>query len=113
MAKIFQKGPAIKQADRNAAGFDDKKALRPGSKKAPIEISVQTQEREQEIVAICAENKWACIIDVNPDQDEDIRSLEVLQNRKASVVNVKTPKRNDPCSCGSGKKFKKCCGAQS
>jgi SEC-C motif-containing protein len=22
-------------------------------------------------------------------------------------------KRNDPCSCGSGKKFKKCCGRQS
>ena len=21
-----------------------------------------------------------------------------------------TPDRNDPCSCGSGKKFKKCCG---
>ncbi|MEO8339927.1 MAG: SEC-C metal-binding domain-containing protein [Nitrospirota bacterium] len=20
-------------------------------------------------------------------------------------------RRNDPCSCGSGKKFKKCCGA--
>ncbi|RYF07763.1 MAG: hypothetical protein EOO31_05340, partial [Comamonadaceae bacterium] len=22
-----------------------------------------------------------------------------------------TPGRNDPCSCGSGKKYKKCCGA--
>jgi hypothetical protein len=22
---------------------------------------------------------------------------------------MKTPERNDPCSCGSGKKFKKCC----
>ena len=21
------------------------------------------------------------------------------------------PERNDPCPCGSGKKFKKCCGA--
>ena len=21
-----------------------------------------------------------------------------------------TPGRNDPCSCGSGKKYKKCCG---
>ena len=28
-----------------------------------------------------------------------------------TVDNVpKTVKRNDPCSCGSGKKFKKCCG---
>jgi hypothetical protein len=23
---------------------------------------------------------------------------------------IKTPQRNEPCSCGSGKKFKKCCG---
>jgi uncharacterized protein YecA (UPF0149 family) len=22
-----------------------------------------------------------------------------------------TPGRNDPCICGSGKKYKKCCGA--
>ena len=24
---------------------------------------------------------------------------------------AKTPGRNDPCSCGSGKKYKNCCGA--
>jgi len=24
----------------------------------------------------------------------------------------KTPGRNDPCPCGSGKKFKKCCAAK-
>ena len=23
-----------------------------------------------------------------------------------------TPERNEPCPCGSGKKYKKCCGAQ-
>ena len=113
MAKIFQKGPAMKQVERNNTSFEEKKALRPGSKKAPIEISVQTEEREQELAAICADNNWSCIIEVNPDQDENIRSLEVLQNRQASVVNPKTPNRNDPCSCGSGKKYKKCCGAQS
>lgn len=27
------------------------------------------------------------------------------------VVNTSRVGRNDPCSCGSGKKFKKCCGA--
>ena len=25
----------------------------------------------------------------------------------------KTPARNDPCPCGSGKKYKKCCGKAS
>lgn len=29
----------------------------------------------------------------------------------APLVKAATPGRNDPCSCGSGKKYKKCCGA--
>jgi ABC-type polar amino acid transport system ATPase subunit len=33
-------------------------------------------------------------------------------NRKAQpVVKGAQPGRNDPCPCGSGKKYKKCCGA--
>jgi uncharacterized protein YecA (UPF0149 family) len=28
-----------------------------------------------------------------------------------TVVNDQKPGRNDPCSCGSGLKYKKCCGA--
>ena len=33
---------------------------------------------------------------------------------KAATIVRETPKvgRNDPCPCGSGKKYKKCCGAQ-
>jgi uncharacterized protein len=39
---------------------------------------------------------------------------EVWRNfgpRVETVHKVATPGRNDPCSCGSGKKYKKCCGA--
>lgn len=31
--------------------------------------------------------------------------------KQAPVVNENKQGRNDPCACGSGKKFKKCCGA--
>ena len=31
--------------------------------------------------------------------------------RSRTVVKEKAPGRNDPCPCGSGKKYKKCCGA--
>ena len=31
--------------------------------------------------------------------------------RVQQVIKAATPGRNDPCSCGSGKKYKKCCGA--
>ncbi|WP_349506770.1 YchJ family protein [Agrobacterium pusense] len=33
-------------------------------------------------------------------------------NPKSPPVRVESIGRNDPCRCGSGKKFKKCCGAQ-
>lgn len=42
----------------------------------------------------------------------DLRELMgSLGPRVETVRAVPTPGRNDPCSCGSGKKFKKCCGA--
>lgn len=32
-------------------------------------------------------------------------------NPKSAPVRVQSVGRNDPCPCGSGKKYKKCCGA--
>lgn len=42
---------------------------------------------------------------------EDLRN-QIERDYKASKTIVKETKigRNDPCPCGSGKKFKKCCG---
>ena len=39
--------------------------------------------------------------------------IEIIKDFKRSktVHKVKEPGRNDPCPCGSGKKYKKCCGA--
>nr|WP_086938145.1 SEC-C metal-binding domain-containing protein [Thaumasiovibrio occultus] len=38
---------------------------------------------------------------------------ELYQGSKASVVNpYKSVGRNDPCPCGSSKKFKQCCGSR-
>lgn len=42
----------------------------------------------------------------------DLRELwRTLGPRQQTVHKASTPGRNDPCSCGSGKKYKKCCGA--
>ncbi|KKP64614.1 MAG: Protein translocase subunit SecA, partial [Candidatus Moranbacteria bacterium GW2011_GWF2_34_56] len=30
--------------------------------------------------------------------------------KQKPIINTNTVGRNDPCSCGSGKKYKKCCG---
>lgn len=39
--------------------------------------------------------------------------MEIIKDFKRSktVHKEKEPGRNDPCPCGSGKKYKKCCGA--
>ncbi|MDD4050609.1 MAG: SEC-C metal-binding domain-containing protein [candidate division Zixibacteria bacterium] len=41
--------------------------------------------------------------------------LQILQsqepaNCKGKIMQASAPNRNSPCSCGSGKKYKKCCG---
>ena len=48
---------------------------------------------------------WACFSNQN--------SLSLYQSslsKLASAANEKKIGRNDPCPCGSGKKYKKCCG---
>lgn len=40
----------------------------------------------------------------------DARKIWQATINKPAPVRVDKPGRNDPCSCGSGKKFKKCCG---
>jgi uncharacterized protein len=35
-----------------------------------------------------------------------------IRNREAQVVKPVIPERNDPCPCGSGKKFKNCCSGK-
>ena len=80
-----------------------------GSKKNPVMVRVATDERLEEIVSICKANNWHVLVEVNPDESEDITVLDQLLNPSVPI-RVKEPiGRNDPCPCGSGKKFKKCC----
>jgi hypothetical protein len=44
---------------------------------------------------------------------QERKALLPLPNKKGEVISLQTRQkvgRNDPCPCGSGKKFKKCCG---
>lgn len=45
---------------------------------------------------------------------EDTRMEIIKEFKRSKTVHVeKKPGRNDPCPCGSGKKYKKCCGKNS
>lgn len=90
--------------------FDGKKAARLGTEKNPASAVVQTEERKQELEAMFAENGWFFTVEVDEERAEDISELELLSNKPQTTVQEKLPGRNDPCVCGSGKKYKKCCG---
>jgi SWIM/SEC-C metal-binding protein len=81
-----------------------------GSEKKPIIVRVKTDKRAQEVASICHQHGWHYIIGFEPDQPEDISDLNRALNPPTPVIAAATPSRNDPCPCGSGKKYKKCCG---
>jgi Predicted metal-binding protein related to the C-terminal domain of SecA len=43
---------------------------------------------------------------------EKRKEIKTAYNRTKTVVKGEKIGRNDPCPCGSGKKYKKCCGAK-
>ncbi len=49
--------------------------------------------------------QWEKIFD-----DAKRKQLYLEQKRSGTIVKGKKIGRNDPCPCGSGKKYKKCCG---
>ena len=81
-----------------------------GSKKRPIVVRVHTDKKARYVAETCAKHGWYYIIGFEPDKPEDISDLEKLLNPQKPAISKKVG-RNDPCPCGSGKKYKKCCGS--
>ena len=90
--------------------FDGKKSARLGTETNPAVVTVQTEKRAKELKSVFEENNWKYTITVDPEKPEDIRDLDILLNPLKTRIAEKTVGRNDPCPCGSGKKYKKCCG---
>ena len=86
-----------------------------GSDKRPAVVRVRTMRKGEEIVALCEKHHWKVIVGIEEDQPEDLSDVDFLLRAlagKPSAPRVATRiGRNDPCPCGSGKKFKKCCAA--
>jgi len=95
---------------RKTKVFDGKKRTKSGTEKRPAVVHVQTEKRMKEVVSIFEEHGWKYIIGLEPDKPEDIVDLERLLNPSKPKIAEQKVGRNDPCPCGSGKKFKKCCG---
>ena len=64
----------------------------------------------KEVAKIFEENGWKHTIELDSKKEEDITDLELLLNRPKPREAEKRVGRNEPCPCGSGDKYKKCCG---
>jgi len=81
-----------------------------GSEKRPIIVRVHSDEKAKYVAEKCAEHGWHYIIGFEPGKPEDISDLEKMLNPAQPAASTKVG-RNDPCPCGSGRKYKKCCGS--
>jgi SWIM/SEC-C metal-binding protein len=90
--------------------FDGKKTAKLGTEKNPAVVHVKTKKRMNEVAEIFEQNNWEYQIEIMSDKPEDIADLEILLNWPEPKQTEKKVGRNDPCPCGSGKKYKKCCG---
>jgi SWIM/SEC-C metal-binding protein len=90
--------------------FDGKKKTKLGTEKNPAIVSVQTKKRMKELESVFKKNGWKYKIEIAPDNPEDTEDLDILLNPVKTKIAEKKVGRNEPCPCGSGKKYKKCCG---
>ena len=97
-------------AEKRTKIFDGKKTAKLGAETNPAVVNVQTEERFKEVASIFEENGWKYTIGLEPDKPEDITELERLLNPPKPKIAEKKVGRNEPCPCGSGNKYKKCCG---
>ncbi len=84
---------------------------------------IQTMEEDTRVsLAFDKEKLYKNMVDAKADwlynlpmwndiYDEETKKRLYLEQKKSGTVIVgKKPGRNDPCPCGSGRKYKRCCG---
>jgi SWIM/SEC-C metal-binding protein len=110
MHDLYYKGRIHTRVNHINTGYNNKRMVKLGSEKNPLTIVVTSEERKQEIETLVANNELFADITIDSACDENINELNSVLNKPKTTTFDKTPNRNDPCLCGSGKKYKKCCG---
>ncbi|TKB50128.1 PBPRA1643 family SWIM/SEC-C metal-binding motif protein [Ferrimonas aestuarii] len=110
MSKFYYKGRIEKKPKYESFGYNTKREVKLGSEEKPLTLRVASEARQVEIEALLKQHQLFANIEVDASQPEAIDELDAMLNKPQTTTFDKTPGRNDPCSCGSGKKYKKCCG---
>jgi len=100
----------IPGSDRKYKVYDGLKTAKLGTENNPAVVNVKTKERLKEVAAIFKKNKWKYKIELAPDKAENITDLKSLLKPVKPLKVKNKVGRNDAYPCGSGKKYKKCCG---
>ena len=110
MHDLYYKGRIHTRVNHVKTGYNTKRAVKIGTEKNPLTLVVTSEEKKIPVAEIVKENELFAEITVDSTADENIQELTTILNKPTTTRFEKTPNRNDPCVCGSGKKYKKCCG---
>ena len=110
MHDLYYKGRIHTRENHVNTGFNTKRIVKLGTEKNPLSLVVTNDERKLAVATLVADNALFANITVDSTADENINELNVILCKPVTTTFEKTPNRNDPCSCNSGKKYKKCCG---
>lgn len=110
MHDLYYKGRIHTRENHVKSGFQKKRNAKLGTQENPLTLIVNTTERQTEIELLLKEHDLVATISINEAAEENINELSAIIDTPSTTTFEKTPGRNDPCLCGSGKKYKKCCG---
>ena len=110
MHDLYYKGRIYTRENHIRTGSDSTPIAKLGTVKNPLTLLVNNNDRKSEIEKLVAYNGLHATISVDGEMEENIIELNGVLNKVTTTRFEKTPNRNEPCSCGSGKKYKKCCG---
>ena len=110
MHDLYYKGRIHTRVNHVKTGYNSKRNVKLGTEKNPLTLVVTSEEKKREVDTLLADNGLFADITLDSALDENINELNLVLNKPSTTTFDKTPKRNDPCSCGSEKKYKKCCG---
>ncbi|MCL1123623.1 PBPRA1643 family SWIM/SEC-C metal-binding motif protein [Shewanella surugensis] len=108
--KFFFKGRKTPKPKHESYGYNTKRVAKRGTESNPLNLIVNSEAREIEIKQRVFDSELVANIVIDVNAVEDIGALEQLLTKVKPVVSDKKPDRNQACPCGSGDKYKKCCG---
>ena len=110
MHDLYYKGRIHARVNHVNSGYNNKRAAKVGTEDQPLTLIVNSEARQLEVAQTVSDHSLFANISVDGTVAENIVELDTILNKPKTTTFEKTPNRNDPCSCDSGKKYKKCCG---